>query len=128
MNRLSAGIAAIGLGLTSSGAMAYEATADVTFSWATDGIAKGWTSSAPNSFSAPPSNANLNTTYFTSLTGNNSNTYYNADFAKSADATGWCGPGTEAFQAQYACKTSTNTPLPRPAAATSVPGRPRPVS
>jgi hypothetical protein len=122
MNRLSAGIAAIGLGLSSQAALAYEATADVTFSWANDGLARGWTSSAPNSFSAPPSNANLNTTYFTSLTGSNSTAYYNADFAKSTDATGWCGPGTEAFQAQYACKTGTNTPIPTAGAGNIGPG------
>jgi hypothetical protein len=81
-------------------------TANVTFHWATDGLARSWTSSAVNSLASIS-----NDTYFSSLTGNNSTAYYNPDFARAGDATGWCGPGTESFQAQYACKISTNTPI-----------------
>jgi hypothetical protein len=107
MNRIAAGIAAIGLGVASATtALAYDATATVEFNWATDGLALGWTSSAANTLTAI-----ANTTYFSTLPGNNSTTYYNADFAKSADALGWCGPGTESFQSQYACKISTVTPV-----------------
>ena len=95
---LVAAVAAIGL---SSQAYAFSTTANVTFSWATDGIAKGWTSSAPNSLA----NVN-NSTYFTALATNNSTTYYNADFAAPAGsgAVGSCaGP---AYQAQYGCKVT----------------------
>jgi hypothetical protein len=110
MNRIAAGIAAIGLGLAmSTVALAdvpYSATATVEFNWATDGLALGWTSSAANTLAAIS-----NDTYFSTLPGNNSTTYYNADFAKNGDAAGWCGPGTESFQAQYACKISTVTPV-----------------
>jgi hypothetical protein len=107
MNRIAAGIAAIGLGVASATtALAYEATATVEFNWATDGLALGWTSSAANTLAAIS-----NDTYFSTLPGNNSTTYYNADFAKNGDAAGWCGPGTESFQAQYACKISTVTPV-----------------
>jgi hypothetical protein len=109
MNRIAAGIAVIGLGLASSAAMAagpYNAVAEVSFSWATDGVARGWTSSADNALAAM-----TNDTFFSTLPGNNSTTYYNPDFAKAADATGWCGAPNEAFQAQYACKVGTNTPI-----------------
>ncbi|MBL8225513.1 MAG: hypothetical protein JNM50_09290 [Chromatiales bacterium] len=110
MNRIAAGIAAIGLGLASSAAIAadsYNAVAEVTFEWATNGQAKGWTSSAANTLASI-----ANTTYFSADTsGANSTTYYNPDFAKAGDATGWCAAGQEAFQAQYACKVSTNTPI-----------------
>ncbi|MBL8225037.1 MAG: hypothetical protein JNM50_06885 [Chromatiales bacterium] len=79
---------------------------NVQFHWATDGLARGWTSSAANSLPSM-----TNGTYFSDLAGNNSTTYYNPDFAKTGDATGWCGPGTEAFQAQYACKISTTSAI-----------------
>jgi hypothetical protein len=102
MNRIAAGIGAIGLGLvTSTGALAYDATATVEFEWATDGVAIGWTSSAANTLTALS-----NDTYFSSLTGFNSTTYYNPDFAKAGDPSGWCGAGTEQFQSQYACRIS----------------------
>jgi hypothetical protein len=98
---LVAAVAAIGL---SSQAFAFSTTVNnVTFSWATDGIAKGWTSSAPNSL------ANVsNSTYFTSLTGNNSTTYYNPDFADAGflASQGCVGP-TASFSSQYACKIGT---------------------
>jgi hypothetical protein len=103
---------AVGVQLFPCATMAYEATADVTFSWATDGLARSWTSSAPNSFTAPPANAELNTTFFSALSGSNATNYYNSDFAKPTDATGWCPPGTEEFQAQYACKVGQPSPLP----------------
>jgi hypothetical protein len=106
MRRLVAGLAVIGLGLGSSHALAYNAVADLQFNWATDGLALGWTSSAANTLSALS-----NDTYFSTLPGNNSTTYYNPDFAKAGDALGWCGPGTESFQSQYACKISTVTPV-----------------
>lgn len=96
--QLAAAVAAMGL---SSQAFGYSAIANVQFHWATDGLAIGWTSSAGNTLSAMS-----NDTYFSALTGNNSTTYYNPDFAKAGDATGWCGPGTESFQAQYACRIS----------------------
>lgn len=102
---LVAAVAAIGL---SSQAFAFSTTASVTFSWATDGLAKGWTSSAPNSLA----NVN-NSTYFTSLTGSNSLTYYNSDFATVAELTALgCGPGLEAFRAQYACKVGGTKAIP----------------
>jgi hypothetical protein len=101
--QLAAAVAALGL---SSQAFGYNAIAKVEFNWATDGLARGWTSSAANTLSALS-----NDTYFSDLTGNNSTTYYNPDFAKAGDALGFCGPGTEAFQAQYACKISTTTPV-----------------
>jgi hypothetical protein len=101
--QLAAALAAVGL---SSQAFGFTTTANVQFHWATDGLARGWTSSAANSLPTLS-----NDTYFSDLAGNNSTTYYNPDFAKAGDATGWCGPGTEAFQAQYACKISTNTPI-----------------
>jgi hypothetical protein len=100
--QLAAAVAALGLSAQAFG----DVTADVQFHWATDGLARGWTSSAANSLPSM-----TNGTYFSDLAGNNSTTYYNPDFAKAGDATGWCGPGTEAFQAQYACKISTNTPI-----------------
>lgn len=112
MNRIAVGIAVIGLGFSSSAAMAYDAVAEVTFEWATNGEARGWTSSAANTL-----NVLTNTTYFSADTsGANSTTYYNAAFAKDGDATGWCTPGSvSAFQSQYACKTaapgSDRTPL-----------------
>jgi hypothetical protein len=90
----------------SAQAFGYNTVADVQFHWATDGLARGWTSSAANTLASMG-----NDVYFSDLAGNNSTTYYNPDFAKAGDATGWCGPGTEAFQAQYACKISTNTPI-----------------
>jgi hypothetical protein len=93
---LAAAVAALGL---STQAFGYSAVANVEFNWATDGLAVGWTSSAPNTLSALS-----NDTYFSELTGFNSTTYYNPDFAKAGDASGWCGPGTEQFQAQYACR------------------------
>lgn len=106
MNKLTtvAALAAMGL---SSQAFGYSATANVTFAWSTDGIHKGWTSSAANTLGTIS-----NSTYFTQEAGNNSTTYYNPDFAKAGDATGWCPPGNEAFQAQYACKITTNTAIP----------------
>ncbi|MBL8225038.1 MAG: thrombospondin type 3 repeat-containing protein [Chromatiales bacterium] len=106
MRRLAASVAVIGLGLGSSHALAYNTVATIQLHWATDGLVRGWTSSASNTLAAIS-----NDTYFSDLAGSNSTTYYNPDFAKAGDATGWCGPGTEAFQAQYACKISTNTPI-----------------
>jgi hypothetical protein len=112
---LVAAVAAIGL---SSQAFAFSTTANVTFSWATDGIAKGWTSSAPNSLA----NVN-NSTYFTALTTNNSTTYYNSDFATAAEqVTLGCGPGFEAFRAQYACKIGGTKAVPTAAAGDLGPG------
>lgn len=84
MKKLSAiaGLAVLGV-LASSGAHAYSATANVTFTWggaAPDGNAKGWTSSGSNTLSTlTPS------TYFTTLSGNNSNSYFDADFATASD-------------------------------------------
>lgn len=103
---LVAGIAAIGL---SSQAFGFDPiTANVTFSWATDGIARGWTSSAPNTLA----NVN-NSTYFTALTGSNSTTFYNSDFATVAEQVALgCGTGFEAFRAQYACKIGGTKGLP----------------
>lgn len=102
---LAAAVGAVGM---SAPAFAYDpgTIARVEFHWATDGLARGWTSSAANTLASMG-----NDVYFSDLDGNNSTTYYNPDFAKAGDATGWCGPGTEAFQAQYACKISTNTPI-----------------
>jgi MYXO-CTERM domain-containing protein len=101
MNRIAAGIAVIGLGLATSGARAddYNAVVDVDFDWATNGIAKGWTSSATNSLSTV-----ADTTAFITLPGSNTEGYYNSDFAQAGGA-GWCPAGQEAFQAQYACRT-----------------------
>lgn len=106
MKRLVAGIAVIGLGFGSLGAGAqpaeYSATAEVQFNWAAAGEAKGWTSSAANTLASI-----ANSTFFIADTsGSNSTTYFNAAFAKATDATGWCAPGSELFQAQYACKTA----------------------
>jgi hypothetical protein len=99
-------------------AFAFSTTVNVTFSWATDGIAKGWTSSAPNSLA----NVN-NSTYFTSLTTNNSITYYNSDFATVAEQVALgCGPGLEAFRAQYACKIGGTKAIPTAAAGDLGPG------
>jgi hypothetical protein len=112
---LVAAVAAIGL---SSQAFAFSTTANVTFSWATDGLAKGWTSSAPNSLSSVS-----NSTYFTSLTGSNSLTYYNSDFATVAEQVALgCGTGLEAFRAQYACKVGGTKAVPTAAAGDLGPG------
>jgi hypothetical protein len=82
MNRLAAfsGFAALGL-LTQTTAHAYDATADVTFTWGgTTNV--GWTSSGTNTLSVMS-----NTTYFTdpSVTGFNSVSYMNPDFAEASD-------------------------------------------
>jgi len=105
--RLMAATALTTLAFGGQAHASYSGIANVTFSWATNGQAKGWTSSAANTLGSIS-----NSTYFTADTsGANSTTYYNPDFAKAGDATGWCPPGNEAFQAQYACKISTNTPV-----------------
>lgn len=94
--QLLTAIAAVGL---SAQAFGYSTTAAVQFNWSTDGIHKGWTSSAANALA----NTN-NSTYFSALNTNNSTTYYNPDFATAAYiASVGCPPG---FQAQYACKTA----------------------
>jgi hypothetical protein len=97
--QLVAALAALG---AAAPAVAYDSpllVENVTFHWATDGLARGWTSSAPNSLSSIS-----NDTFFRDLSGNNSTSYYNADFAQAGGA-GWCPAGQEAFQAQYACRT-----------------------
>lgn len=114
---LSAGVALLGLGVSPPAALAYEVSAAVTFSWATDGISAGWTANGTN-FLATVSDD----TYLTTLSGKNQTTYYNPDFARPVDANGWCGAGSEPFQAQYACKVGTSTPLPTPATGNLGPG------
>jgi hypothetical protein len=106
MKKLHIATALAAVGLSSQAFAAFSTTANVQFHWATDGLARGWTSSAPNSLAAID-----NSTYFSDLTGNNATTYYNPDFAKATDATGWCAPGFELFQAQYACKIGTTSPI-----------------
>ncbi len=99
-----AGAAALGL---AGQAGAYDATATVTFEWATSGEASGWNASAPNGLSTVS-----DSTYFTSLTGagntRNSSQYYNPDFATSTfHLTNGCAVsdgGPTDFRAQYACK------------------------
>ncbi len=73
-----AGIVAVGLG-TQTTAHAYGATAAVNFSWATNGTDIGWTSASANTLSTLTAG-----TYYSTLTGNNSTNYYNADFASAA--------------------------------------------
>ncbi len=86
---------------------AYEATANVTFDWATSGVATGWNSASPHGITTIS-----NSTYFTSLTGagntRNSSQYYNPDFATATfHVIGSCDDmsgGPTDFRAQYACK------------------------
>jgi hypothetical protein len=75
--------AALGLGLQSA-AHAYSGTASVTFSWgghATAGDSRdvGWTSQGVNTISSIAAG-----TYYTTLGGYNSISYYNSDFATGA--------------------------------------------
>lgn len=81
---------------------------NVQFHWATNGRNKGWTNSAPNTLTAISNN-----TFFSDLGGSNSIGYYNAPFAQ-AGGPGWCPPGLEGFQAQYACRTGGVLPVPAP--------------
>jgi hypothetical protein len=101
---LAAAVAALGL---STQAFGYNTVADVQFHWATDGLALGWTSSAPNTLSALS-----NDTYFNGLGGNNSTTYYNPDFA-TAGFLATCPqiPGVAEGWAQYACKFTDTFPV-----------------
>ncbi|MEQ1802478.1 MAG: thrombospondin type 3 repeat-containing protein [Gammaproteobacteria bacterium] len=72
--------------VVSSGVHAYSATATVNFIWggaAPAGNSKAWTSSGANTLTTLS-----DATYFTTLTGNNSNSYFDADFAIASDYDG----------------------------------------
>jgi hypothetical protein len=73
-----AGVAALGVAAQSQ---AYNATANVTFSWgntsAGTGTTIGWTSNGPQGGITTVANS----TYFTTVGGSNSVGYYNSDFA-----------------------------------------------
>ncbi|MEQ1803347.1 MAG: hypothetical protein ABL989_15570 [Gammaproteobacteria bacterium] len=77
-----AGLAVLGA-LASTGAHAYSATATVTFTWGgadPTGNQKGWTSSGANTLGTL-----TDATYFTTVPGNNSTSYFDADFATASD-------------------------------------------
>jgi hypothetical protein len=77
--------AALGAGAYST-AQAYTAEATVTFAWGTSGTQIGWTSNGANTLPVIS-----NTTEFWTAGGNNSTTYFNADFAIASDY----DPGTD---------------------------------
>jgi len=92
-----AGVAALGL---SAQAFGYSANGVVTFSWATGGTDKSWTSSGANTLGAMS-----NTTYFSGQTGNNATAYYNADFASAAQCASTIpGTGTLTGTRKYGCR------------------------
>jgi len=95
-----AGIVAVGLG-TQTTAHAYGATAAVNFSWAGNGTDIGWTAASANTLSAMTSG-----TYFSTLTGNNSTNYYNADFASAALCTSIVAGlgGSAPLTRKYGCR------------------------
>lgn len=102
----------------SPGVQAYTSTATVTFSWGTDGRSIGWTSNGANAIGTL-----TDSTYFSSLGGNNSNNYFNGDFASSSDYNPGTGddcltvePGYDTIQLRrYGCRvldsTGYNSPL-----------------
>ncbi len=95
-------VAAMGL---ASQAYGYDATADVTFNWASSGTEGGWTASGTNVLTSLSNNQ-----FFTSSTGANSESYFNPDFATEAFyiASGACADpvASAAFRSQYACRTA----------------------
>ena len=95
-----AGIVAVGLG-TQTTAHAYGATAAVNFSWATNGTDIGWTSASANTLSTLTAG-----TYYSTLTGNNSTNYYNADFASAAQCASIVAGlgGTLPLTRKYGCR------------------------
>jgi hypothetical protein len=98
---------ALALLLPAGDAMAYTASAHVTFNWATEGTAKVWIGTFANSLGGL-----ANGTYFSDQAGFNALTYYNPDFATVAEFPSLgCPAGSEAFYAQYACKIGTAKPI-----------------
>lgn len=135
-----AGLVALGLSAQAHG---YSATASVTFSW---GGNSGGTASAWSGYGATVDTTadigwvqdSLNTlssmsngTYFSTLSGYASRSYYNADFATAADCTAGTGvvpaTGSVISRRKYACRyltyggtpTSISTPVTDAAAATT---------
>ena len=95
-----AGIVAVGLG-TQTTAFGYGATAAVNFAWSTNGTDIGWTAQTPNTLTAM-----TNGTYFSSLPGNNSVNYLNADFATAAQCASIVAGlgGTPTATRKYGCR------------------------
>jgi hypothetical protein len=98
---------ALALLLPAGEALAYTATANVTFNWATEGTARVWIGTLANSLAGM-----ANSTYFSGQGGFNAVTYYNPDFVRPDEfAALGCPPGTETFHAQYACKIGAVKPI-----------------
>ena len=108
-------------------AHAYSTTATVNFSWATGGTEIGWTAATAHTLTAM-----TNGTYFSSLTGNTSTNYYNADFASAAQCAsivaglGGSAPVTRKYGCRYtdyaAIPSFVGTPLPTVGAGNLGPG------
>ena len=107
MNKVSTALVTVAAMGIASQASAYDATADVMFNWAESGSEVGWTASGTNSLAAIS-----NSTFFTSQTGNNSTSYFNADFATSTYHTSQgCATqdgGPADFRSQYACRIGSS--------------------
>lgn len=86
----------------SSGAQGYSATATVNFSWSTNGKDVGWTASGAANVLGGISNS----TYYSTLTGNNSTNYLNSDFASVAQCASIVAGigGTPTSTRKYGCR------------------------
>lgn len=98
--------------------MAYSATAQVQFTWSADGTSRFWTGQDGHTLAAIS-----NSTWFSTLGGFNTQTYYNADFATPAELVALGCPDSLAnFRSQYGCKVGLSKPLPTAAAGDLGPG------
>lgn len=101
-----AALAVVGLG-TQTTAFGYGGTANLTFSWATNGTDIGWTSNGVNTLGSMTDG-----TYFSQQAGSNSTGYYNSDFASAAAcnvAIAGAGGGVLSSTRKYGCRYTTGS-------------------
>ncbi len=111
MKMLRAVFITVALGLGNSAAYGYgAANVDLVFSWGETGTEIGWSSPTPNTLAAMS-----NSTYFSTLTGNNQTGYYNSDFASAAQCSAIVAGlgGSAPITRKYGCRylDSSSTPI-----------------
>lgn len=95
-----AALTVVGLGAQTT-AFGYGGTANLTFSWATNGTDIGWTSNGVNTLASMTDG-----TYFSQQAGSNSTGYYNSDFASTAQCASIVAGlgGTPQSTRKYGCR------------------------